>query len=425
MNKITEITKRDIYDLFSKGLNIDILWDTQKIIYPYYGRITELEFLKRLYPLEQMPSFDPRFINAEMDIWQHTVNNDDYPFCWIFEDERFPLKNGSDKDWLCFLCEIFHPVVRDEEKDWLSFLKKLNELLCNDGYELYPYQKISNRDIYNWRIYTNKSSHVFIPFSERHKKDILQKKISLSIRLNVREQIFQILNRHNFCYQETDPSGWNYNTTVGECAFSELRAFYELKCYNDQGKYIPTTDLKDFVCKNSPFKVFDIIEAFKNHTEQQFISEINAILSINEIPFYLSEEGIVSSFELKLDKGLIDNINEIGLKELLQEAQTYFDNNQKNIAVEKIWDAFERLKTYYFPTLDKKKSCTKIVDDISHDDTNYKEFFNQEFQYLTNIGNKFRIRHHEVGKIEIIDPNYYDYFYHRCLSLIALSIQYL
>ena len=66
MNKITEITKRDIYDLFSKGLNIDILWDTQKIIYPYYGRITELEFLKRLYPLEQMPSFDPRCRNGHL-----------------------------------------------------------------------------------------------------------------------------------------------------------------------------------------------------------------------------------------------------------------------------------------------------------------------------------------------------------------------
>ena len=147
MNNITGITKRDIFDLFSKGLNIDILWDTQKIIYPYYGRLSELEFLKRLYPLEQMPSSDPRFMNAEGDIWQHTVNNDDYPFCWIFDDDRFPLKNGNDEDFLRFLCEIFHPIVRNEEKDWFSFLKKLNELLRNDGYELYSYQQISNRDM--------------------------------------------------------------------------------------------------------------------------------------------------------------------------------------------------------------------------------------------------------------------------------------
>ena len=81
MNNITGITKRDIFDLFFKGLNIDILWDTQKIIYPYYGRLSELEiFLSGYHSIRAMPSSDPRFMNAEDDIWQHTVNNDDYSF---------------------------------------------------------------------------------------------------------------------------------------------------------------------------------------------------------------------------------------------------------------------------------------------------------------------------------------------------------
>lgn len=64
--------------------------------------------------------------------------------------------------------------------------------------------------------------------------------------------------------------------------------------------------------------------------------------------------------------------------------------------------------------MDKKKSCIKIISNISHNNVDYEEIFNQEFQELTNIGNRFRIRHHEIGKIEIIDPNYYDYLYHRC-----------
>lgn len=95
-----------------------------------------------------MPSNDSRYINAEQDIWQHTVNNDDYPYCWVFEDERFSLQNGEDEIYLRFLCEVFHPAVRYEKGYWKEFLTEINKLLQNDGYELYPADKMSNRDVY-------------------------------------------------------------------------------------------------------------------------------------------------------------------------------------------------------------------------------------------------------------------------------------
>ena len=82
MNRITEITKRDILDLFKNGLEIDDFFETRTVPYPYFGRFEELDFLKRLYELRDMPSNDARYENAEQDIWQHTVNNDDYPDCW-------------------------------------------------------------------------------------------------------------------------------------------------------------------------------------------------------------------------------------------------------------------------------------------------------------------------------------------------------
>lgn len=107
MNRITEITKRDILDLFQNGLEIDEFFQTRTVTYNYYGRLEEIDFLKRLYDLERMPSFDSRFANAEQDIWQHTVNNDDYPYCLVFEDKRFNLQDGSDEVYLKFLCIDF------------------------------------------------------------------------------------------------------------------------------------------------------------------------------------------------------------------------------------------------------------------------------------------------------------------------------
>lgn len=53
------------------------------------------------------------------------------------------------------------------------------------------------------------------------------------------------------------------------------------------------------------------------------------------------------------------------------------------------------------------------------------DLFTKEFKALTEIGNSFTIRHHETNKIEIPDLNYYDYFFNRCLSLIALAVEYL
>ena len=123
-----------------------------------------------------MPSLDYRYPNAKGDIWQHTVNNDDYPFCWVFEDERFGLKDGSDETYLRFLCEVFHPVVRDEKGYWKEYLDLINSLLQNDGYELYPIKKTSNRVIYGWRLYNDAAGKMFVPFSQRNQRALREKK---------------------------------------------------------------------------------------------------------------------------------------------------------------------------------------------------------------------------------------------------------
>lgn len=120
-------------------------------------------------------------------------------------------------------------------------------------------------------------------------------------------------------------------------------------------------------------------------------------------------------------------VGETGTRELLQEAlllhRSPYPADIRN-AVEKLWDAYERLKTYY-TTMNKRDSANKIIADMANNRAPYVTLFANEFKALTDIGNGFRIRHHETDKVEIADVRYCDYFFNRCLSLIALAIQYL
>lgn len=426
VNRISEITKRDILNLFRNGIEIDEFFETKKITYFYFGCMEEIEFLRRLYDLKSIPSLDSRFPDADSDILQHTVNNDDYPFCWVFDDERFQLKNGSDEIYLKFICEIFHPTVRFEKGYWKEFLAEVNRLMQNDGYELYPAEKISNHDVYGWRIFRQEENKIFIPYSQRNTKAIKEKKITLTIKRNARNQIYQLLERYNDIYQKTTETGWHYNVSTSEEVFNDMRKFYIPKCYNDQKQYIETNNLQDFIYCSSPYCVMDAIEFFEKYCGSiNFETEINAILKLNGIALKLDSGKIVNSLDSQIKSSTLSSIDEAGLKELLQEATQYYDENNLNIAVEKLWDAFERLKTYYSPTLDKKKSINKIISDMSSDKEPYKDLFEKEFHELTAIGNNFRIRHHETIKIDIEDNRHYEYFYKRCLSLISIAIQYL
>lgn len=165
---------------------------------------------------------------------------------------------------------------------------------------------------------------------------------------------------------------------------------------------------------------------------RQFQDDINSIFKKTGLRFQLKDdktiERIIENGPLvpEIEKK-IAAVQEKGTRELLQEAiAKYKQPNPQSSkeAVEKIWDALERLKTYY-ATLDKKVSVSKIVNDMGNGDPNFIALFNAEFKVLTDIGNDFRIRHHETNKIDITDQRHYDYFFNRCLSLIALAIQYL
>lgn len=123
---------------------------------------------------------------------------------------------------------------------------------------------------------------------------------------------------------------------------------------------------------------------------------------------------------------LFDNkadTNDTELNKLIEDSKDRFVSNDRQVAIEKLWGAFERLKTYFHSEgLKKNLSAEKIVNLVSEDFD--KDFMNEEFDKLTKIGNDYRIRHHETNRKEL-KPVHLNYFYFRMLALIDLCLVYL
>ena len=111
----------------------------------WQGKLNDVEFLSRLYDLERLPSYDPRFPSAAEDIWQHTVNNDDMDADWVFSDARFNLLGGSAESFLRFLCEIVHPLVRPDRDETMRIVSHFNDQLRSAGWELVEQERIGGR----------------------------------------------------------------------------------------------------------------------------------------------------------------------------------------------------------------------------------------------------------------------------------------
>lgn len=217
---------------------------------------------------------------------------------------------------------------------------------------------------------------------------------------------------------------------------------FEDEPINDEFDQYALIDLIEFVAQNirditrksyhSFFRHDDLSFGETNEIAGKFIEEINRTFQQTGLLYQLTinleveriEETAILTEKMEKD---IRSIKEPGLRELLimavQKHKSPYSNDQKD-AVEKIWDAFERLKTYY-TNKSKRESADQIISDMSDGKDAYMELFTAEFKLLTEIGNNYRIRHHETNKIDITDIRHYDYFFNRCLALIGTAIQYL
>jgi len=159
----------------------------------------------------------------------------------------------------------------------------------------------------------------------------------------------------------------------------------------------------------------------------EFQADVNRILERNGIAFELVDGEVKrlgpAGFHEALGTATF-NTGDGLLDEMLEDARGKFLNRDPKIrreSLERLWDAWERLKTLEAGK-DKKAKIKALLDRVAKEVT-FRQVVEDEANALTGIGNNFMSRHTEVGKVPVASSRDIDYFFQRLFSLIHLVLR--
>ncbi len=193
---------------------------------------------------------------------------------------------------------------------------------------------------------------------------------------------------------------------------------YKHLCYaeliNKDTEYYSCTEHQHYKCIDSELQT----------VQTSFINEINICFEQHTLNFELQQDGkiyrkiadelVKMNDERKKFKTIdpeTDNLLDTAYNKFLSA-----DLKERKTALEKLWDAFERIKTLEHS--DKQKSVEITLTKLFKESSKLKCLFEDEMNELTSIGNKFRIRHHETNKELIRNSLEIDYLFHRMSATI-------
>ena len=110
------------------------------------------------------------------------------------------------------------------------------------------------------------------------------------------------------------------------------------------------------------------------------------------------------------------------LDEMLADAWKDFRDpapKSRALATEKLWDAWERLKTVNVPT--DKRASVEVLLAHSSSTQEFRKLLDEEARKLTEIGNAFHIRHFELDKTSLT-PAQTEYLFHRLFALLRFIL---
>ena len=159
----------------------------------------------------------------------------------------------------------------------------------------------------------------------------------------------------------------------------------------------------------------------------KFEEEVNRTFERNSMAFELKQGQVTRMATTGLQEALAETVFHTGdktLDELLEDARRKLLNRDLKVrleSLEKLWDAWERLKTIE-PGKDKRMKTTALLA-MASIEPSFQERLKTEAKELTDIGNKFMIRHTETDKVPIGESTHIDYLFHRMFAIIRLLLK--
>jgi hypothetical protein len=162
--------------------------------------------------------------------------------------------------------------------------------------------------------------------------------------------------------------------------------------------------------------------------ETQFREDVDLIFARNGIAFSFGDDMRIHRLGPPEARQLISDFrpktSDPDLDAKLMDAVSRFQSRtpaDRQDALEKLWDAFERLKTLE-PGANKKDSLIKLLA-TSVATAPFRAELESEFRALTKIGNDYRIRHHERDRYDLPNDQARDYLFIRLVGLIAFVLR--
>lgn len=166
----------------------------------------------------------------------------------------------------------------------------------------------------------------------------------------------------------------------------------------------------------------------KDAGRSEFRIAVNRIFARNQLAYELDENGRMIRLaapilrEALMGYGFASGDQK--LDELLETARAKFldpDPGVRKEGLEKLWDAFERLKTLE-PGQDKKARANALIEKAAPEPT-FKAMLIGEARSLTDVGNTFHIRHSDTSQVELQGEAQVDYLFHRLFAFVWLLLR--